>query len=89
MASLWSGRFEKDMDDIVKEFNASIHFDKRMYNEDIDGSIAHVTMLAKQKIVSEEDKEKIISGLEEIRRDIAEGKIVFTTEDEDIHMGVE
>ena len=60
MASLWSGRFEKDMDDIVKEFNASIHFDKRMYNEDIDGSIAHVTMLAKQKIVSEEDKEKII-----------------------------
>ena len=89
MASLWSGRFEKDMDDIVKEFNASIHFDKRMYNEDIDGSIAHVTMLAKQKIVSEEDKEKIIGGLEEIRRDIADGKIAFTTEDEDIHMGVE
>ena len=60
-----------------------------MYNEDIDGSIAHVTMLGKQGIVSEEEKEKIIAGLEEIRKDIADGKIVFTVEDEDIHMGIE
>lgn len=48
MASLWGGRFEKDMDDIVKKYNASIFFDQRMYNEDIDGSIAHVTMLGKR-----------------------------------------
>ena len=89
MASLWGGRFEKDMDDIVKKFNASIFFDQRMYNEDINGSIAHVTMLAKQGIVSDAEKEQIITGLEGIRKDIAEGTIVFTVEDEDIHMGIE
>lgn len=77
MASLWSGRFEKDMDDIVKQFNASIGFDQRMYNEDIDGSIAHVTMLGEQGIVSMEEKDIIIKGLEEIREEIASGKIVF------------
>jgi len=89
MASLWGGRFEKDMDEMVKRFNASIFFDQRMYNEDIDGSVAHVTMLAKQGIVTEAERDQIIEGLESIRRDIAEGKIVFTVEDEDIHMGVE
>ena len=89
MASLWGGRFEKDMDDIVKKYNASIFFDQRMYNEDIDGSIAHVTMLGKQGIVSNEEKDQIIAGLEEIRKEIAEGKILFTVEDEDIHMGIE
>ena len=89
MASLWGGRFEKDMDDIVKKYNASIFFDQRMYNEDINGSIAHVTMLGKQGIVSNEEKDQIIAGLEAIRKDIAEGKIVFTVEDEDIHMGIE
>lgn len=89
MASLWSGRFEKDMEDIVKNFNASIFFDQRMYNEDIDGSIAHVTMLSEQGIVTREEAKTIIEGLEGIRRDIADGKIVFSVEDEDIHMGVE
>ena len=53
--SLWGGRFEKEMDDIVKKFNASIGFDQRMYNDDIDGSIAHVTMLGEQGIVSMEE----------------------------------
>ena len=67
MASLWGGRFEKEMDEIVKQFNASIGFDQRMYNEDIDGSIAHVTMLAEQGIVSAEECEQIIGGLEKIR----------------------
>ena len=76
MASLWGGRFEKDMDDIVKKYNASIFFDQRMYNEDIDGSIAHVTMLGRQGIVSEEEKEQIIAGLKEIKQEIADGKIV-------------
>ena len=89
MASLWGGRFEKDMDELVKYYNASIFFDQRMYNEDIDGSIAHVTMLAKQGIVSEAEKEQIIAGLESIRADIASGAIVFNVDDEDIHMGVE
>ena len=89
MASLWGGRFEKDMDDIVKKYNASIFFDKRMYNEDIEGSIAHVTMLGRQGIVSEEEKEQIIAGLKGIKQEIADGKIVFNVDDEDIHMGVE
>ena len=78
-----------DMDDIVKQFNASIGFDQRMYNEDIDGSIAHVTMLGEQGIVSMEEKDIIIKGLEEIREEIASGKIVFDVNDEDIHMGIE
>ena len=60
------------MDDIVKKYNASIFFDQRMYNEDIEGSIAHVTMLGKQGIVSEEEKEQIIAGLKAIRQDIAD-----------------
>ena len=89
MASLWGGRFEKEMDDIVKKFNASIGFDKRMYNEDIDGSIAHVTMLGEQGIVTEEEAKLIIAGLEGIREKIRTGEIEFDVEDEDIHMGIE
>ncbi len=89
MASLWGGRFEKEMDEIVKQFNASIGFDQRMYNEDIDGSIAHVTMLGEQGIVTEEEAGRIIAGLEKIREKIAGGEIVFGVDDEDIHMGIE
>lgn len=89
MASLWGGRFSKEMDDLVKRFNASIGFDKRMYRNDIDGSIAHVTMLADCGIVSVDDKNAIISGLTKIKEDIANCKIQFTVDDEDIHMGVE
>lgn len=89
MASLWGGRFAKEMDDIVKQFNASIGFDQRMYNEDIDGSIAHVTMLGEQGIVSAEEAKQIIAGLETIREKIKSGEIVFNVDDEDIHMGIE
>lgn len=89
MASLWGGRFEKEMDDIVKQFNASIGFDQRMYNEDINGSIAHVTMLSEQGIVSNDEKNQIIKGLETIREKIESGEIKFTVDDEDIHMGIE
>lgn len=89
MKSLWSGRFEKEMDEIVKEFNASIRFDHQIYNEDIDGSIAHVTMLMKQDIISENDAKKIIEGLNKIREKIENGEIQFTLDDEDIHMGIE
>ncbi len=88
-SSLWGGRFEKEMDSMVKAYNASIFFDQRMYNEDIDGSIAHVTMLGKQGIVTEEETKAIIDGLEGIRKDIADGKIIFNVDDEDIHMGIE
>lgn len=89
MASLWSGRFEKDMDELVKEFNASIFFDQRLYNQDIDGSIAHVTMLSEVGILTSEEKDSIVKGLEEIRRGIEEGEITFNIEDEDIHMAIE
>lgn len=89
MKSLWSGRFEKEMDEIVKEFNASIRFDHQIYNEDIDGSIAHVNMLMKQDIISENDAKKIIEGLNKIREKIENGEIKFTLDDEDIHMGIE
>lgn len=89
MASLWGGRFEKEMDEIVKQFNASIGFDQRMYNEDIDGSIAHVTMLGEQGIVTKQEAGQIIAGLEKIREKIADGEIVFGVDDEDIHMGIE
>ena len=87
--ALWDGRFEKGMDELVMEFNASIGFDQRMYNEDIDGSIAHVRMLAKCGIMSEEERDKIIAGLNTIREKIESGEITFTVEDEDIHMGIE
>ncbi len=89
MASLWGGRFEKEMDDIVKEFNASIGFDRRMYKEDIEGSIAHVTMLGEQGIVSKEEAGQIIEGLKIIEKRIENGEVTFSVEDEDIHMAVE
>ncbi|MBQ1406548.1 MAG: argininosuccinate lyase [Eubacterium sp.] len=87
--ALWGGRFKSEMADIVKEFNASIGFDSRMYREDILGSIAHVTMLSEQGIVSAEEKDKIIEGLRSIEKKIDAGEISFTVEDEDIHMAVE
>ena len=77
------------MDEIVKKFNASIGFDQRLYNEDIDGSIAHVTMLAAQGIVTADERDQIIQGLETIRERIRKGEVQFTPDDEDIHMAVE
>ncbi len=87
--ALWDGRFEKSMDDVVKEFNASIGFDRRVFEEDIDGSIAHVKMLASRGIVTEAECREIIAGLESVRADIESGDIVFTSDDEDIHMAIE
>ena len=77
MASLWGGRFEKDMDDIVKKYNASIFFDQRMYNEDIDGSIAHVTMLGRQGIISQQDVDDIHKGLHSILDDLHSGATIY------------
>jgi argininosuccinate lyase len=77
------------MDAIVEEFNASIGFDKRMYDCDIDGSIAHVSMLSEVGVVTEEERDEIVSALEGIRNDISSGSLVFTVKQEDIHMAVE
>ena len=66
---LWGGRFEKSTDEMINEFQASINFDKRMYREDIEGSIAHAKMLSKCKIISDDDAQKIIDGLKKILAD--------------------
>ncbi len=89
MAQLWGGRFTKETDQLVYNFNASISFDKKFYEQDIRGSIAHVTMLAKQGILTEEEKEKIIDGLEGIKADVESGTLEITDEYEDIHSFVE
>lgn len=89
MAQLWGGRFTKQTDQLVYNFNASISFDKKFYEQDIRGSIAHVTMLAKQGILTEEEKEKIIEGLLGIKTDVESGKLEITDEYEDIHSFVE
>ena len=78
MAQLWGGRFIKETDQLVYNFNASISFDKRFYEQDIRGSIAHVTMLAKQGILTEEEKKQIIDGLNGIREDVENGKLEIT-----------
>ena len=86
---LWGGRFRKETDTLVNDFNSSIQFDCRMYREDIEGSIAHAAMLADCGIISTEDKEQIIQGLKDILAGIEAGKIEFTADNEDIHMNVE
>ena len=86
---LWGGRFEKSTDEMINEFQASINFDKRMYREDIQGSIAHAKMLAAQKIISDDDAKKICAGLEKILKKIDAGDFDFNVELEDIHMNIE
>ena len=89
MAQLWGGRFTKETDRLVYNFNASLSFDKRLYKQDIKGSMAHASMLAKQGILTEKEKEEILSGLQEILVDIENGKLEFSPEYEDIHSFVE
>ncbi len=89
MAKLWGGRFQKNTDKKVDDFNSSIRFDQRMYRQDIRGSIAHAKMLGKQDIIPAADAEKIIAGLEEILADIEAGKVQFEIDAEDIHMNIE
>ena len=86
---LWSGRFGKETDALVNDFNASIQFDQRLYREDITGSIAHAKMLAATGILSAEDGAAIVEGLTGILQDIEDGKVEFTADNEDIHMNVE
>ncbi len=89
MAQLWGGRFTKETDELVDRFNASITFDKRLYKEDINGSIAHVKMLGKQGILTTEETEDMIAALEAILNEIEEGQLVITEDFEDIHSFVE
>lgn len=86
---LWSGRFSKDVDSEVNDFNSSISFDKRMYKEDIEGSIAHATMLGECDIIDKTESDKIITALKELLIDIEEGKVEFSIDAEDIHMNIE
>ena len=86
---LWKGRFSKAATSSADEFNASIGFDQRLYQEDIAGSIAHAKMLGKQGIISDDEAELIIKTLEQIKDDIEAGKVEFTIESEDIHMNIE
>ncbi|MBO5416848.1 MAG: argininosuccinate lyase [Clostridia bacterium] len=89
MDKMWAGRFSKALDKKADDFNSSISFDCRMYKQDITGSLAHASMLAKQGIISAEDCEKIIAGLGAILEDIESGKLEIDMNCEDIHMFIE
>ena len=89
MAKLWGGRFSKNTNELVDAFNASIEFDKRLYHEDIRGSIAHATMLGRAGIIPVADAEEIVNGLKQILADIKAGNFSFEVSLEDIHMNIE
>ncbi len=89
MAQLWGGRFTKATDQLVYDFNASITFDKKLFEQDIRGSVAHVTMLEAVGVLTKEEKQAILDGLDSIKKDVEEGKLEITTEYEDIHSFVE
>ncbi|NJP37292.1 argininosuccinate lyase [Alkalicoccus luteus] len=89
MSKLWGGRFTKDTNKLVEKETASIQFDQKLMAYDIQGSIAHVTMLAKQGIVSEEDKALIIDGLHSVKKKIENNELNYSDENEDIHMNIE
>ena len=86
---LWAGRFQKETDTLVNDFNSSIQFDARLYKQDIAGSIAHAQMLGKQGIVEEHEVEQIVEGLKAILADIEADKVEFSVDNEDIHMNIE
>ena len=86
---LWGGRFQKETDSQVNDFNSSISFDQRLYKQDITGSMAHAAMLGQQGLISQEDAQAIIAGLSGILADIEAGKVEFSADNEDIHMNIE
>ena len=88
-SKIWGGRFSSATNQLMEEFNSSIDFDKILYIEDIEGSIAHSEMLAKQKIISKNDLELILSGLKQIKLEISNNEFNFLLELEDIHMNIE
>ena len=89
MAQLWGGRFTKETDQLVYNFNASISFDQKFYAQDMRGSIAHVKMLAKQGILTEDERDQIIAGIEGILSDVERGVLEISDKYEDIHSFVE
>ena len=89
MDKMWSGRFSKGAAKLLDQFNASIEFDQKLYAEDIEGSIAHATMLAKQGILTQEELESIKKGLEQIKQEIEDGSFEWKISDEDLHMAIE
>ena len=86
---LWGGRFTKETNQLVHNFNASISFDQKFFKQDIDGSIAHVTMLAKQHIITDDEKDVIVNELKNIKQQIIDGKLEIDQSCEDIHSFVE
>lgn len=89
MEKMWSGRFSQSASSLLDEFNASIMFDRELYIEDIEGSLAHATMLAQQGILTEQELKDIVSGLEQVRSEIENGDFEWNISDEDLHMGIE
>ena len=87
--AMWGGRFASGQDTLMETLNASIEFDQRLATQDIDGSIAHALMLGKTEIITEQDSQQIIKGLEQIREEIENNKFIFTKSLEDIHMNIE
>ncbi|HEV8078896.1 MAG TPA: lyase family protein, partial [Marinobacter sp.] len=86
---LWGGRFSEATDAFVERFTASVGFDQRLYRQDIQGSIAHATMLAKVGVLSTAERDQIIAGLGEIQSDIEAGKFNWSIALEDVHMNIE
>lgn len=89
MAQLWGGRFTKETDKQVYDFNASIRYDKRLFRQDIEGSVAHVIMLERQGILTAKEMQDIVAGLDTIRKDVENGKLSIDEKYEDIHSFVE
>jgi len=89
MDKMWSGRFSASASELLDQFNASIMFDRKLYVEDIEGSIAHATMLNKQGILTDKELFEIKEGLAQVRKEIEDGKFEWKISDEDLHMGIE
>lgn len=85
----WAGRFDEPMSDLLKRYNASVNFDKRMWRQDIRGSLAHAKMLVKQNIISAEDGEKIQNGMQQIIKEIENGEFQWSLDLEDVHFNIE
>ena len=86
---VWGGRFRERINEMVDAFNSSIHFDRRLYGQDIEGTIAHCRMLAKQEIITDDEASRIVDALAEIRREMDRGQFPANDEHEDIHTLIE
>ena len=89
MEKMWSGRFSSSASSLLDEFNASIMFDRKLYLEDIEGSLAHAQMLNKQNILTDDEYTQIVKGLNQVKDEIESGKFEWNISDEDLHMGIE